>query len=165
MISAGNRWSFAKVSWKISLLPRVGATPRRVYGRRRADCLAARLQAQAIIQSWDMILLMRLQRLAPLGCNRAQVCSICSIALRELCKEMRLFGGLRSVLSIDSALPAFIASMRSAGNTSARVENASGDLGESETESVKVASSITNLMLPWISGPEVEKYRLGGEPG
>src|SRR5262245_40324953 len=76
---------------------------------------------------------------------------------------MRLFGGLRSEPSIETALPAFIDSMRSAGNTSARVENASGDLGESATESVKVASSITSLILPWISGPEVEKYRLGGE--
>jgi hypothetical protein len=112
----------------------------------------------------NMPLLIRLQRLAALGCKRPQVNSICSIALREFCKEMRLFGGVRSVPSIESALPAFIASMSSAGNTSARVDNASGDLGESGTESVKVASSITSLMLPWISGPEVEKYRLGGEP-
>src|SRR4051812_15465887 len=64
----------------------------------------------------NMPLLMRFQRLAALGCKPAQVCSICSIALREFCKEMRLFGGLRSVPSIETALPAFIASMRSAGN-------------------------------------------------
>src|SRR5262249_22756396 len=114
----------------------------------------------------NMPFLMRLQRLAALGwCKPAQVCSICSIALREFSKEMRLFGGLRSVPSTETALPAFIASMRSAGNASARVENSSSDLGESATESVKVASSITSLILPWISGPEVEKYRLGGEPG
>src|SRR3989440_10504776 len=105
-----------------------------------------------------MTLLIRLQKLVALRCKRPQVDSICSVALREFCKEMRLFGGLRSVFSIESALPAFIASMRAAGNASARVDNASGDAGESGTESVKLASSITSLMLPWMSGPEVEKY-------
>jgi hypothetical protein len=145
-------------------VPGANATkkPRRIVSayRGKADSTRWRDRNQK-----NMPLLIRLQRLAALGCKRPQVNSICSIALREFCKEMRLFGGLRSVPSIESPVPAFIASMRSAGNTSARVDNASSDLGESGTESVKVASSITSLMLPWISGPEVEKYRLGGEPG
>jgi len=97
------------------------------------------------------------------GCERAQACSTRSIALREFCKEMRLYGGLRSVPSIESTHPAFIASMRSPGRASARVDIASGE-GKAGTESAKLSSSIVNLMLPWISGPGVEKCRLGGEP-
>ena len=108
---------------------------------------------------------MRRQKPAALGYERAQALSIRSMAWREFCKEIRLYGGLRSVPSIKIALPAFIASTRSPGTDSARVDDASGDLGEAGTESVKVASLITSLMLPWISGPGVEKCRLGGELG
>ena len=100
---------------------------------------------------------MRRQKPAALGCECAQARSILSTPLREFCKEIRLYGGLRSVSSIKSMLPAFITSMRSPGTASARVDSGSGDLDEAGIESAKLLSSITTLMLPWISGPEVEK--------
>ena len=76
------------------------------------------------------VLVMRRQKLAALGCEGAQARSILSTALREFCKEIRLYGGLRSVPSMKSMLPAFITSMRSPGTASARVDSGSGDLGE-----------------------------------
>lgn len=108
--------------------------------------------------------MMRCQKRAALG-NCAQARSIRSMAFREFSKEIRLNGGLRSVASIESALPPFIASIRSRGAASARVADGSGDLGEAGIESVKPLSSTDTLMLPRISAPGVEKCRLGGEPG
>jgi hypothetical protein len=119
----------------------------------------------AIDQKKTRLLVICRQNLAALGYRREQAGSIRSIARREFCKEIRLSGGLRLEPSIESVLPAFIASMRSPGKASARVDQGSGDLGEAGTESEKLWSSITNLMSPWTSGPGVEKCRLGGDPG
>jgi hypothetical protein len=72
-----------------------------------------------------MLLVMRRQKLAALGCECAQARSILSTALRwclwctpfwqearEFCKEIRLYGGLRSVVSRSQVRASFRAIAR-----------------------------------------------------
>ena len=88
-----------------------------------------------------------------------------SIALREFCIKMRLYGGVSSVFSIVSVLPDFITSIKLPGEVSARAENGNCDLEGSPIDTSKLVSSSINLMLPRIFGLELEKYKLSGEPG
>lgn len=97
--------------------------------------------------------------------GRIQARSTLSIALREFCIVILLYGGVSSVFSTVSDLPDFIASTKLPAEISARAENGSCELEGSPIETSKLLSSIINLMLPRIFGLELEKYRLSGKPG